>query len=81
MRLSDFGVCQSSEAAHHFTICSGAEKYFHTFSTGAFTVVSTVMLVVVGVSMFYFLKAFNYFDHKHSYCISCCTGITATKKG
>jgi hypothetical protein len=35
-------VCQSSEALFHFVICCGSVQYFHTLSTGVWTVVSTV---------------------------------------
>src|SRR5258707_41642 len=39
------GECQSSDALFHFVMCSGDVQYCHTFSTGAFTVFSTVIFV------------------------------------
>ena len=33
--LVAFGVCQSSEALFHCTMCSGLDQYAHTFAAGA----------------------------------------------
>ncbi|MNL24846.1 hypothetical protein D3C87_1462970 [compost metagenome] len=50
--FSALGVCQSSEALHHFMMSCGFDQNSHTFSTGAFTVAATVILVLFAVSIF-----------------------------
>jgi hypothetical protein len=59
------GVCQSGDALHHFVMCSGAFQNFHTFSTGAFTVVSTVILLNV-VSIILFFRTAKIYNGKKS---------------
>src|SRR5687768_14757482 len=54
--FSAFGVCHSSEALFHLVMCSGSDQSFHTFSTGALMVVSTVMVVFAVVSILYRMK-------------------------
>ncbi len=39
-------VCQSSDALFHCMMCSGEVYMVQTFSTGAWTIASTVMLVL-----------------------------------
>jgi hypothetical protein len=39
------GVCQSSEAAFHFMMCSGVTQWVHTLATGAWIRASTVMRI------------------------------------
>src|SRR5690606_41669419 len=49
--FSAYGACQVSMAKAHCVMCSGSEKYFHTFSTGALIVVPIVTEFFVFVVM------------------------------